>query len=280
MTSDIQVITREKQISFLPAATKRKEVSFVLLFCFVIRFRFFHQASFFSFLLLAHMNNSSSEKGGVTISSLPASKYISSANIRKVFSVSYPTLRKWAKERKVGFVRLPGGSRLYDAAGIDRLMGLRKCVEVSGGEGKSRILYARVSSVKQKPDLERQQQDLRTKYPNDKIISDIGSGINWSRPGFQKLLDLCVRGKVNEVVLSHKDRLCRFAFDLLEGLFRKFGIKIIIVHQNPQAGDVTEGREQELAEDLLAIVNHFVAKNNGLRSAQHRKQRKATRDGE
>jgi len=119
MTSDIQVITREKQISFLPAATKRKEVSFVLLFCFVIRFRFFHQASFFSFLLLAHMNNSSSEKGGVTISSLPASKYISSANIRKVFSVSYPTLRKWAKERKVGFVRLPGGSRLHDAAGID-----------------------------------------------------------------------------------------------------------------------------------------------------------------
>ena len=66
----------------------------------------------------------------------------------------------------------------------------------------------------------------------------------------------------------------------VDSVFRKFGIKIIIVHQNPQAGDVTEGREQELAEDLLAIVNHFVAKNNGLRSAQHRKQRKATRDGE
>jgi len=207
---------------------------------------------------------------GTSLASTSASKYISSADIKSLYSVSYTTLRKWAEDGKVEHVRLPGGSRLYEAAGVDRLMGLRKNEDTV----RKRFLYTRVSSAKQKPDLERQNQDLKLKYPKDELVSDVGSGINWSRPGFQRLLDLAVRGKVSEIVVSHKDRLCRFAYDLVEGLVQKFGVRIVVLDKGVQGGDPTEGREQELAEDLLAIVNHFVGRNNGLRSAQHRRKRK------
>ena len=177
-----------------------------------------------------------------TLSADPGPEYISSASIKSKYQVSYTTLRKWASDGRVACLKLPGGARRYEAAGVDRIMGLRQGNETAAGHRK-RILYARVSSAKQKPDLERQKQFLRDEYPDDELVSDVGSGLNWQRPGFQRLLDLCIKGNVSEIVLSHKDRLCRFAYDLLEGLLQKFGVKLLVLHQSLQdGGDETRDR--------------------------------------
>jgi len=74
-----------------------------------------------------------------------------------------------------------------------------------------------------------------------------------------KLLKEVMNGNVEEVVCLHKDRLCRFGFDLIEILFEKFETKLIILNSSMKSQDF----QQELAEDLLSIVNVFVAKNNG-----------------
>jgi hypothetical protein len=98
---------------------------------------------------------------------------------------------------------------------------------------------------------------------------DIGSGLNWKRKGFETLLELIHKDSVSEVVVAYKDRLCRFGFELFEWICQKHNTKIVVLNSVPE----TEDRTKELAEDLFAIVNVFVAKNNGLRSSRNRQLR-------
>jgi predicted site-specific integrase-resolvase len=132
---------------------------------------------------------------------------------------------------------------------------------------KAKICYARVSSAHQKPDLERQVEDLHKAYPEHEIVQDIGSGLNWKRPGFKALLERVLGGNVDEVVVAHRDRLCRFAFELVEQIFQHYKVKLVVL--NAYASP-----ESELSDDLLAITTVFVAKHNGQRSAANRKKRK------
>jgi len=97
-------------------------------------------------------------------------------------------------------------------------------------------------------------------YPNYEIISDIGSGINFKRPGLIKIIDYAIKGELKEIIL--KDRLCRIGFDMLEHIFTTYSnTNIIIEYKNKE-----ETPEMEIASDILQIMTVFVAKNNGLRS--------------
>ena len=83
------------------------------------------------------------------------------------------------------------------------------------------------------------------------IITDIGSGINYRKKGLDKMIDLVLSRKVDKVVVLYKDRLLRFGYELLEGLFTRFGTKIEVI-------DNTEKTEnEELVEDLIQIVTVF-----------------------
>jgi predicted site-specific integrase-resolvase len=126
---------------------------------------------------------------------------------------------------------------------------------------KYNYIYARVSSHNQKPDLERQIEILKIKYPNYKLISDIGSGINLNRRGLRLIIDQAIMGKINEIVIVYKDRLCRFGYELIEDLIKKYSNGKIIILENKINKDVKE----ELVDDVLQIMNIFVAKINGLR---------------
>ncbi|CAG8723819.1 1168_t:CDS:2, partial [Dentiscutata heterogama] len=137
---------------------------------------------------------------------------------------------------------------------------------------KKKICYARVSSDKQKEDLDRQCEHLREKYPDHELIKDIGSGLNWKRKGFTSILE---RSFHDEVVVARKDRLCRFAYELVEWIFGKNDTKILVLGSDVNVDDTESG---ELAEDLLSIVTIFTARHNGLRSAQNRKRRRETKN--
>jgi putative resolvase len=138
---------------------------------------------------------------------------------------------------------------------------------------KAKICYARVSSEHQRKDLDRQIADLRQRFPGHEILSDVGSGLNWKRRAFTTLLERVHAGAVEEIVVTRKDRLCRFGSELVEWIFEKNGTRLVVLGSDIGADS---GEAGELAEDLLAIVTVFVARHNGLRSAANRRKRRET----
>ena len=99
---------------------------------------------------------------------------------------------------------------------------------------------------------------MKKKYKKYEIIEDIGSGINFNRRGLKKIIDLSIEGKINKLVVAHKDRLTRFGFELIEDLIKKYSNGTIILDDEKES-------KEELVEDVLQILNVYTAKMNGLR---------------
>lgn len=130
------------------------------------------------------------------------------------------------------------------------------------------MCYARVSSHHQAEDLQRQISDLQQAYPHHEVISDICSGLNFKRKGFTTLLERMYSGEIDEVVVMHRDRLCRYGIEFVQWLFNKKQVRLV-VHGQSEASET-----RELADDLLAITNVFVARHNGRRAAANKRARK------
>jgi len=197
--------------------------------------------------------------------------YISPIRIKKQFDITSGTLRQWAEDGKIKCIRanpgIRGGQRRYNIADIKKILGLENCTI---REDRKTICYARVSSNHQKEDLERQIKLLKEAYPKAVIIRDIGSGLNWKRPGFRSLLEQVYSGDVKEVVVTYRDRMCRFGYELVEWIFQKSNVKLVVLDKTFDVKDASK----ELSDDLLTITTVFVAKNNGLRAANYKRQRK------
>ena len=137
------------------------------------------------------------------------------------------------------------------------------------------IGYARVSSHDQKNDLETQKEMLKSKAEESgmqvaQVITDIGSGMNTKKRGFLKLLGMILQGKVNHLVLLHKDRLLRFGADPVFLVCQHMGVKVTILEDSPATNCM-----EQLAADLVEIVTVFSSKLYGMRSHQNRKSRNA-----
>jgi predicted site-specific integrase-resolvase len=212
-------------------------------------------------------------------------QYVTSSSIRKTFGVSNTTLRNWAESGRVRVVRVGGdtGKRLYLKSDIQREFTGFKPRTTEGKAtaiaGQKRVCYARVSSAKQKDDLARQVEALKAQFPEHEIITDIASGLNWKRPGFLRILDQASEGTLSEIVVATRDRLCRFAFELVQHIVKKNGCKLVVLAQGDGSSTSTdtgveEAQASELKDDLLAIVTCFVASNNGKRAAAHRRAKR------
>ena len=180
--------------------------------------------------------------------------YISGSKVKELFNVSDWTLRHWADTGKIKSLRTPGGQRRYDISSFDKSKRTPRTED-----NRKIICYARVSSRGQKDDLQRQIRFLEQHCPDGIIITDIASGINWKRKGLASILELAVQGDIREVVVAARDRLCRFAFDLLERMLALHDVSITVLD--------SEGcsPEQELSDDLLSIVQIFCCRRNGKR---------------
>lgn len=174
--------------------------------------------------------------------------YAKASVFRKRFSVHPCTLRRWADAGKLRFVRSPGGTRLYELPGDAH--GLP-----DDGPAKKKIVYARVSSAKQKDDLRRQVDFLSAKFPDHVVVTDVGSGVNWKRRGLLSVLDDADRDLVEEVVVASRDRLCRFAYELVEHVLGRRGVRIVVLETTDSSP------ERELSDDLLSIVQIFCRRN-------------------
>ena len=181
-------------------------------------------------------------------------EYVKAGRARRLYKVTDTTLLRWRKAGTINFKKIPSGRILYGIP-ISKKSNLCSPDIVK----KQKICYCRVSSHKQKDDLERQIKFMQSKYPEHDIVTDIGSGINWKRSGLKAILGRAMRGQLEEVVVAYKDRLCRFVFDLIEWILENNEVRLVVLNQKEKSS------ESELAEDLLSIIHVFSCKQMGKR---------------
>lgn len=220
------------------------------------------------------------------------SKYVPYHIVKKSYQVSSQTVRGWATRGQIKYKTIQNANRktwLYDLDSIGKLIDTStKATEDATNKIHTdcTVLYCRVSSRKQEADLKRQEELLIKAFPDAEVIKDIGSGLNYKRPGFSKLVRRICRNEISRVVVTFRDRLLRFGYELFKQLCDEHSTQLMVYGfgQDDKSIDHSEARNEfELKEDLLSIVNVFVARNNGKRAAYMRKQRKiqaAERDSE
>ena len=197
-----------------------------------------------------------------------AEKYISGKEASKILGIHTRTLYQWDEKGWIDTIRTPGNKRMYNVEKYLKENGKMNnnkepvdIDEIDDDDDKLNISYVRVSSIGQKDDLERQKALISDLYPDHIMIEDIGSGVNLNKRGIRKIIRLAIAGKINEVVVAYKDRLARFGYELIEDLIKEYSNgKIIVIDKKDEREP-----EEELAFDVLQIMNVFVAKMNGLR---------------
>lgn len=179
------------------------------------------------------------------------------------------TIRKMADNSSIVCYRTPSGQRRINLQSIQDM-----CTSNLHGQAKQVIqkqnfIYARVSTKKQMDDLSRQIEFLRKpEYAEYLLIQDIASGINFKRKGLTTILESCLQNNIGEIIVAHRDRLCRFGFDLIESLVNRAGGKITVLNDSEN-----KTCEQELTEDLLSIIHVLSCRQMGKRSYINRKNK-------
>jgi predicted site-specific integrase-resolvase len=174
-------------------------------------------------------------------------KYVTPKEAQAILGVSEKTLRNWDEQGKIRTIRTPSGHRRYDIESI------------TGRANKTSIIYARVSSHKQKADLNRQADYLQSLYPESEVIKEIGSGLNYNRKQFKAILERVMSGDVQRLVVGHKDRIARFGFDLIKWICELNNTELVVCNNTEFSP------EREMVEDILSIVHVFSYRLYGLR---------------
>ena len=189
-------------------------------------------------------------------------KYYSTKKVTEILGVTAQTLRNWDKEGKLkpSYVK-SNGYRYYSEESI-----LSYTQERKTKKNLNVVGYARVSSKKQSDDLERQINNLNTyissKYDSFDIITDIGSGINYNKPGLKKLIEKINKKEVDLIIVPYKDRLLRFGFELVEYFAELNNVKIEVLDK------IDKNQDEELVEDLVQIITVFSCKIQGKRKTK------------
>ena len=172
---------------------------------------------------------------------------------------SVKTLQRWDREGILTAYRSPSKRRYYTHTQYLEYMGetIKDC--------RLNVIYARVSTQNQKDDLKNQISFL-SNYMHERGISisniytDYGSGLNYNRKNWNKLIDDCFDRKISKIYISYKDRFVRFGFDWIAFILKKYtGVEIISVD------DIVTSPEEDLVQDLISIIHVFSCRIYGLR---------------
>ena len=177
-----------------------------------------------------------------------------SKDVLRTLHITRPTLTKYVKTGIIRVKELP--NKRYDYNDDDVFKFLNNDIK------RKTVIYSRVSTSKQKPDLENQISMLQqfcfsSGYTISKIYSDIASGINFEkRVQFFEMLDEILEGKVERVVITYKDRLSRVGYDLFYHLFQKYNCEIIVMSE---VGSVKLD-SQDIFEEIISLLHCYSMK--------------------
>ncbi|NJM71788.1 MAG: IS607 family transposase [Scytonema sp. RU_4_4] len=178
----------------------------------------------------------------------------------KKLGLSVKTLQRWDISGKLPAKRTLSGHRFYTEDDLLIAQGLKPT------EAKRKVVvYCRVSSSDQKPELKSQVSAMETFCLNrglavDDWVSEIGGGLNFKRKKFLSIMMSMLKGEISTIVIAHKDRMCRFAFEFIQELATSVGCEIVVANQESLSP------QQELVEDLMAIIHCFSCRLYGLRN--------------
>ncbi|RPF62633.1 IS607 family transposase [Helicobacter pylori] len=96
-------------------------------------------------------------------------------------------------------------------------------------------------------------------YAVSEWCNEVGSGLNYKRKIFNRILEEIEMGKISKLVIAHKDRFVRFGFEYFESFAQTHGCEIIIMNQ------ISLSPEAEMTQDLLSIIHCFSSRLYGLR---------------
>ena len=179
--------------------------------------------------------------------------------VSKILNVTVFTLQVWDRKGKLKAYRTPTGRRYYKEEQINKILGIEPITNK-----RKIIAYSRVSSKNQKDDLKNQANFIR-EFCNsngiiiDEYIEDIGSGLNYNRINWNKLLDSVMKNEIETIYITYKDRFIRFGFDWFRNFCKKFGTKIVVLNNE------TSSPSKELVDDLISIIHVFSCRIYGLK---------------
>ncbi|MCL5990135.1 MAG: IS607 family transposase [Candidatus Thermoplasmatota archaeon] len=182
-----------------------------------------------------------------------------------ILQIDATTLRRWDREGKIHCIRLSNNFRRVPEEEINRILGIKN--------NRIDAIYARVSSNDQKNDLYNQINRLKSLYKDAQVFSDIKSGLKFNRKGFIELLNMIEDNKINNICITHRDRLARFGFDLIENVCKIHNTRIIEMD-----GEEIPSANVELTRDLISIITSFSARLYGLRSHKMKNILKAVKE--
>lgn len=182
----------------------------------------------------------------------------------ELIGVSVKTLQRWDNDNKLKAYRTPTNRRYYTYEQYLKYTG-----KTDANDKRKIVIYTRVSTSNQKDDLKNQVDFLR-QYANakgiivDEVIEDYGSGLNYNRKKWNKLIDECMENKVKTIIISHKDRFIRFGYDWFERFLNKFEVSFIIVNNESLSP------QEELVQDIISILHIFSCRIYGLRKYKNK----------
>lgn len=174
--------------------------------------------------------------------------------------VSISTLQRWDRTNVLKSKRTPTNQRYYTDEDLNKVLNL----ETETKSKRKNVGYCRVSTQGQKKNLENQQEfvsvySLTHGVILDEIYTDIGSGLNYKRQNWNKLLKQVEANEIDKIYVTYKDRFVRFGYEWFEEFCASHGTEIIVLNQKQTSP------EEELTEDLLSILHVFSARSYGLR---------------
>lgn len=184
-------------------------------------------------------------------------------DVLEILQIHRNTLYNYVKEGKIRVIIKANGYYDYNDDDVYAFIGKRK-----EKYGTKIISYSRVSTQKQKDQLKSQTQRIYESCISkgiklDEQFEDIGSGMSSDRKNFNKICQMIFKGEVDTLIIENKDRLTRFGFDMLEQFFKYFGTSILVLNDSLE----NKSYEQELTEDLIAIIHYF-----SMKSYSHRRK--------
>ena len=190
--------------------------------------------------------------------------FVSIGKVCELLGISLSTAYRWIKSGKLKEeFRTLGNHRRFNLSSIHSQF------IPTNNNNKLTLLYSRVSSHDQKQDLITQQSKLLhfaqiNRFNNIKLISDLGSGLNYKKSGLNQLLNLILTQQIKTLIINHKDRLLRFGSELIFKLCEFYHIKVIILE------DKSLSFEESLTHDVIELMTVFCAKLYGKRSHKNK----------